>query len=90
VLYFDRKKQACNFAHGLALQNFTNQSITCACISFIEMLGVNSENVRVHVAAAVKILSYLISSVNHSDGKEQLHEEQVGKIKFGDIIRRVD
>jgi hypothetical protein len=55
------------------------------------MLGVESENVRVHVAAAVKILSYLNYSVNHSAGKEHLHEEQVGKFKlFGDIIRRVE
>ncbi|KDR22519.1 hypothetical protein L798_02233, partial [Zootermopsis nevadensis] len=78
------KKQACNFAHGLALKRFANQSITCACISFIEMLGVDSGNVRIHVAAANKILNYLNSSVSHSTGKEQLHEEQVELTSYED------
>jgi hypothetical protein len=70
----------------LALQNFTNQSIVSASISFIEMLGGESETVRVHVAAANKILHYFNSSVYHSTSKEQLHEEQVGKIPlFGAV-----
>lgn len=46
------------------------------------MLGVDSGNVRIHVAAANKILNYLNSSVSHSTGKEQLHEEQVGKLEL--------
>jgi len=70
----------------LAVQNFTNHSIVSACISFIEMLGVDSETVRVHVAAANKILHYFNSSVYHSTGKEQLHEEKVGKIPLFAVI----
>jgi hypothetical protein len=50
------------------------------------MLGVDSETVRVHVAVANKILHYFSSSVYHSTGKEQPHEEQVGKIQLFGVI----
>jgi hypothetical protein len=50
------------------------------------MLGVDSEPVRVHVAAANKILHYFNSSVCHNTGKEQLHEEQVGKIPLLGVV----
>jgi hypothetical protein len=54
------------------------------------MLGVDSETVRIHVAAARKILHYLNSYVSHSTGKEQFHEEQVGKTElFRVIVREV-
>ena len=50
------------------------------------MLGVDSETARIHVAAANEILHYFNSSVYHSTGKEQLHEEKVGKIPLFGVI----
>lgn len=50
------------------------------------MLGIDSETVRIHVAAANKILHYFNSSVYHSTGKEQFHEEKVGKFLLFGVI----
>ncbi|XP_069672308.1 spatacsin [Periplaneta americana] len=82
------KKQACNFAHGLALRNFTNRSITCACVSFIEMLGADSDSVKIHVAAANKILSYFNLSENGDSEKEQLHRDKVGLLMQGLVLAK--
>jgi hypothetical protein len=38
------------------------------------------------VVTANKILSYLNSSVCHNTGKEQLHEEQVGKFELFGLL----
>ncbi|XP_076280997.1 spatacsin [Lasioglossum baleicum] len=47
-----RKCKASLYAHILALRNLEKPEIVCSCISFIEMLSLNSENLRLHVTAA--------------------------------------
>lgn len=59
-----RKRKASLYAHILALRNLDKPEIVCSCISFIEMLGINSENLRVHVTAA----DYLKKEIDVSIG----------------------
>ncbi|XP_076375987.1 spatacsin isoform X2 [Megalopta genalis] len=47
-----RKYKASLYAHILALRNLEKSEIVCSCISFIEMLSVDSENLRLYVTAA--------------------------------------
>ncbi|XP_076176182.1 spatacsin isoform X3 [Ptiloglossa arizonensis] len=47
-----RKCKASLYAHILALRNLDKPEIVCSCISFIEILGINSEMLRLHVTAA--------------------------------------
>ncbi|XP_078044398.1 LOW QUALITY PROTEIN: spatacsin [Augochlora pura] len=47
-----RKCKASFYAHILALRNLEKSDIVCSCISFIEMLNVDSENLRLYVTAA--------------------------------------
>ncbi|XP_076236055.1 spatacsin isoform X2 [Calliopsis andreniformis] len=47
-----RKRKASLYAHILALQNLNKPEILCSCISFIEMLGINSESLKLHITAA--------------------------------------
>ncbi|KZC04326.1 PREDICTED: spatacsin [Dufourea novaeangliae] len=55
-----RKQKASLYAHILALRNLDKPDIVCGCISFIEMLSINSENLRLHVTAA----NYVQKEVN--------------------------
>ncbi|XP_031835040.1 spatacsin isoform X2 [Nomia melanderi] len=59
-----RKCKASLYAHILALRNVDKPEVVCSCISFIEMLGVNSENLRLHVTAA----NYVQKEINVSIG----------------------
>ncbi|XP_053975278.1 spatacsin isoform X1 [Hylaeus volcanicus] len=47
-----RKCKAGLYAHILALRNLDKPEILCTCVSFIEMLGINSEILRLHVTTA--------------------------------------
>ncbi|KAL7289760.1 hypothetical protein TKK_0016361 [Trichogramma kaykai] len=46
------KSQVTLHAHVFALRNVKNVAIVSGCLAFIEMLGMNSENLKLHVAAA--------------------------------------
>nr|XP_012135131.1 PREDICTED: spatacsin isoform X2 [Megachile rotundata] len=59
-----RKYKAALYAHIFALQNLDKSEILCTCISFIEMLGVDSENLRLHITAA----NYVQREMNISIG----------------------
>nr|XP_034171053.1 spatacsin isoform X2 [Osmia lignaria] len=59
-----RKYKAALYAHLFALQNLDKPEILCTCVSFIEMLGVDSENLRLHITAA----NYIQKELNISIG----------------------
>lgn len=46
------------------MQNLDKPEILCTCVSFIEMLGVDSENLRLHITAA----NYIQKELNISIG----------------------
>ncbi|XP_067002124.2 spatacsin [Anabrus simplex] len=75
-------KRACNFAHGLALKYFDDPGIKSSCIAFIEMLGQNSEAVRVNVAAANKVLKYLDEKTQGNAYSHKLHRDKIGRLTF--------
>ncbi|XP_017759699.1 PREDICTED: spatacsin [Eufriesea mexicana] len=47
-----RKRKAALFAHIFALRNLDKPEILRTCISFIEMLGIDSENLRLYITVA--------------------------------------
>ncbi|KAG7198542.1 hypothetical protein KM043_005909 [Ampulex compressa] len=59
-----RKSKAALYAHVLALKNLSKPDIICACIAFVEMLELDSENLRLHVTAA----HYVENEINISIG----------------------
>ncbi|XP_012135133.2 spatacsin isoform X4 [Megachile rotundata] len=63
-IFSRRKYKAALYAHIFALQNLDKSEILCTCISFIEMLGVDSENLRLHITAA----NYVQREMNISIG----------------------
>ncbi|XP_049816483.1 spatacsin [Schistocerca nitens] len=80
-------RQASGYAHGVALQNFRDTCITSACVSFVEMLGANSEVMRVHITAANKILDYLVSEEQTSTTNTELLVEKVALLMHGLIVK---
>ncbi|KOC59819.1 Spatacsin [Habropoda laboriosa] len=59
-----RKHKAALYAHILALQNLDKPEVLCTCISFIEMLGIDSENLRLHITVA----NYIHNEINVPTG----------------------
>ncbi|XP_046739690.1 spatacsin isoform X2 [Diprion similis] len=70
LLVYDQKKfhrdissnmkcQASTEAHIFALRNIALPEITSACVSFIETIGVDSENLRLHLTVAKRIRDQL-------------------------------
>ncbi|KAK2583208.1 hypothetical protein KPH14_009228 [Odynerus spinipes] len=57
------KCKAAFYAHSFALKNLHNSEIVCSCISFLEMLGVNSEILRLHITAADYVQKNLNTSI---------------------------
>ena len=45
-------------AYRVAVQNFSEARITCACVAFTEMLGADSTYLRVDIQSANRILSH--------------------------------
>ena len=45
-------------AYRVALQNFNNARITCGCVAFTEMIGVDSTCLRVDIQSANRILTH--------------------------------
>ncbi|XP_048514375.1 spatacsin [Athalia rosae] len=57
------KCQASTRAHALALRNADLPEVTSACVSFIEIIGVDSENLRLHLTITQRIREGLGTSV---------------------------
>lgn len=59
-----RKFKAALYAHILALRNLDKSDIVCSCIVFIELLKIDSSNLRLHVTVA----NYVQEQLNISIG----------------------
>lgn len=59
-----RKHKAALYAHIFALRNLNKPEILHTCISFIEMLNIDSENLRLHITVA----NYINKEINISIG----------------------
>ncbi|KAL6426524.1 hypothetical protein ACFW04_009151 [Cataglyphis niger] len=59
-----RKFKAAVYAHILALRNLDKSDIVCSCIVFIELLKIDSSNLRLHVTVA----NYVQEQLNISIG----------------------
>ncbi|PBC28068.1 Spatacsin [Apis cerana cerana] len=59
-----RKHKAALYAHIFALRNLNKPEILHTCISFIEMLNIDSENLRLHITVA----NYIDKEINISIG----------------------
>ncbi|XP_011500198.1 PREDICTED: spatacsin [Ceratosolen solmsi marchali] len=57
------KSQASLYAHIFALQHLNEIEVVSGCISFLEILGVNSEILRLHVTAAEFVKKELNTSI---------------------------
>ncbi|KAF3424657.1 hypothetical protein E2986_01902 [Frieseomelitta varia] len=55
-----RKCKAALYAHILALRNLNKPEILRTCIAFMEMLGIDSENLRLHITVA----NYIHKEIN--------------------------
>ncbi|KAK1131494.1 hypothetical protein K0M31_017777 [Melipona bicolor] len=55
-----RKRKAALYAHILALRNLNKSEILRTCIAFMEMLGIDSENLRLHITVA----NYIHKEIN--------------------------
>ncbi|KAK9299148.1 hypothetical protein QLX08_007765 [Tetragonisca angustula] len=55
-----RKCKAALYAHILALRNLNKSEILRTCIAFMEMLGIDSENLRLHITVA----NYIHKEIN--------------------------
>ncbi|XP_050480517.1 spatacsin isoform X1 [Bombus huntii] len=55
-----RKYKAALYAHSLALRNLEKPEILHTCISFMEILGIDSENLRLHITVA----NYIYKQIN--------------------------
>ncbi|EZA52114.1 Spatacsin [Ooceraea biroi] len=60
-----RKSKAALYAHVLALRNLDKPDIVCSCIAFIELLGIDSNNLRLHVTAAEYVQEQLNISIGN-------------------------
>ncbi|XP_023290455.1 spatacsin isoform X2 [Orussus abietinus] len=56
------KSQAAFDAHIFGLRNLSKPEIACSCVSFIEILGMDSESLRLHITVA----NYIRSALNIS------------------------
>ncbi|XP_072747233.1 spatacsin [Anoplolepis gracilipes] len=59
-----RKFKAALYAHILALRNLDKSDIVCSCIVFIELLKIDSNNLRLHITVA----NYVQEQLNISIG----------------------
>lgn len=57
------KCQGAAEAHVFALRNLKLREITSACVSFIEIIGVDSENLRLHLSVAKRISEDFSTSI---------------------------
>ncbi|XP_043488145.1 spatacsin [Polistes fuscatus] len=57
------KCKAAFYAHCLALKNLHKSELVCSCISFLEMVGINSEILRLHITAADYVQKHLNISI---------------------------
>ena len=60
-----RKFKAALYAHVLALRNLDKSDIVCSCIAFIEMLRIDSNNLRLHVTVAKYVQEQLNISIGN-------------------------
>ncbi|XP_039304859.1 spatacsin isoform X2 [Solenopsis invicta] len=60
-----RKFKAALYAHVLALRNLDKSDIVCSCIAFIEMLRIDSSNLRLHVTVAKYVQEQLNISIGN-------------------------
>lgn len=60
LYYTYRKYKAALYAHNLALRNLEKPEILHTCISFMEILGIDSENLRLHITVA----NYIYKQIN--------------------------
>ncbi|XP_014476874.1 PREDICTED: spatacsin [Dinoponera quadriceps] len=60
-----RKSKAALYAHILALKNLDKSDIVCGCIAFIELLGVDSSNLRLYVTVAKYVQEQLNISIGN-------------------------
>ena len=52
IILYSRKAQASLCAHVFALRHSKKLDVISGCISFLEILGINSDNLRLHITAA--------------------------------------
>lgn len=52
TFFYNRKSQVSLCAHVFALRHLHSIEIVSGCISFLEILGISSENLRLHITAA--------------------------------------
>lgn len=67
VIY--RINQECYQAFTLAVHNFFDQAIAPACVAFIEILGMDSAPLRLHLEVASTISLYLTSALSDKSNK---------------------
>ncbi|XP_071562080.1 spatacsin isoform X1 [Temnothorax nylanderi] len=60
-----RKFKAALYAHLLALRNLDKSDIVCSCIAFIELLRIDSSNLRLHVTVAKYVQEQLNISIGN-------------------------
>ncbi|XP_036147229.1 spatacsin isoform X2 [Monomorium pharaonis] len=60
-----RKFKAALYAHILALKNLNKSDIVCGCIAFIELLKIDSSNLRLHVTVAKYVQEQLNISIGN-------------------------
>ena len=58
-----KKYEAASHAHLFGLQNAENTEILCGCVSFIELIGVDSQFLRLHATAVVYVKKALNVSI---------------------------
>jgi len=62
--YF-RKFKAALYAHVLALRNLDKSDIVCSCIAFVELLKIDSNNLRLHITVAKYVQEQLNISIGN-------------------------
>ncbi|XP_018364335.1 PREDICTED: spatacsin isoform X1 [Trachymyrmex cornetzi] len=60
-----RKFKAALYAHVLALRNLDKSDIVCSCIAFVELLKIDSNNLRLHVTVAKYVQEQLNISIGN-------------------------
>lgn len=60
-----RKSKAALYAHILALRNLDKSDIVCSCITFIELLRIDSSNLQLHVTVAKYVQEQLNISIGN-------------------------
>lgn len=58
-----RKSQVSFSAHIFALRHLDEMDVICSCICFIELLGVDSDNLRLHLTVAALVQKKLNFSI---------------------------